>query len=110
MSESKFKYAYWNPKKDAEPGFSRELLSYDMPEDIETYQYPGVDTVVKALDRTAERIPNNNCFGTRVGNDYEWMSFREARETAINLAHGVDALGLAPTVENEGKDWRFMGI
>jgi len=78
MTDSQFKYAYWNTEKDAEPGFSRELHSYDMPAEIETYNYPGVDTVIKAFDRTAERIPNNNCFGTRVGNEYEWMSFREA--------------------------------
>ena len=36
MTDSKFKYAYWNPDVDAEPGYSRELLSYDMPEDINT--------------------------------------------------------------------------
>jgi len=48
-----------------------------MPDNIEEYQYEGVNTVAKALDRTASRVPNNNCFGTRVGNAYEWMSFRE---------------------------------
>lgn len=100
MSESKFKYAYWNMNKDAEPGYSRELISYDMPEDINTTQYPGIDTVIKAIDRTAERIPNNNCFGTRnkESGEYEWMTFREVRETAVHIAHGVEALGLAPTV------------
>ena len=79
MSESKFKYAHWNMDKEQEAGFSRELISEDLPETgIETYNYPGVDTVIKGLDRTAERIPNNNCFGTRVGNEYEWMTFKEA--------------------------------
>ena len=53
-------------------------LNTDMPkEGIDTYQYPGIDTVIKAFDRTAKRIPNKNCFGTRVGNKYEWMSFKE---------------------------------
>jgi hypothetical protein len=109
-SESKFKYAYWNTKVEAEAGFSRELISYDAPEDMETYQYPGVDTIIKGMDRTTNRIPNNNCFGTRVGNAYQWMSFSEARETSISLALGVDALGLAPSFESEGKTWRTIGI
>lgn len=38
------------------------------------------------------------------------MSFREARETAINLAHGVEAFGLAPATDVEGVSWKFMGI
>ena len=75
--EGRFKYAYWSQDTEAEAGYSRELLSYDMPDNIEEYQYEGVNTVAKALDRTASRVPNNNCFGTRVGNEYEWMSFRE---------------------------------
>jgi len=96
---SKFTYANWNMDKEAEPGFSRELISTDMEEGgVETYHYPGVDTVIKGLDRTAARVPNNNCFGTRVGNEYEWMTFAEVKETAVNIAHGVEAFGLAPTV------------
>ena len=77
---------------------------------METYQYPGVDTIIKGMDRTTNRIPNNNCFGTRVGNAYQWMSFTEAREFSIALALGVDALGLAPSFESEGKTWRTVGI
>ena len=38
------------------------------------------------------------------------MSFREARETAVNLAHGVEAFGLAPPTDVEGVNWKFMGI
>jgi hypothetical protein len=69
MSTSKFKYAHWNMDKAQEPGFSRELLSEDISDTgVETYNYPGIDTVIKGFDRTAERVPNNNCFGTRVGN------------------------------------------
>jgi len=74
--KNKFEYAYWS-KEEAEPGFSKELISYDMPENMETYRYPGIDTVIKGLDRTAGRIPDNNCFGTRNGDKYEWMSFKE---------------------------------
>lgn len=80
--DSKFKYAYWNDKKAQEPGYSKELLSYDIPEgtDLETmktYNFEGVDTILKAFNRTVSRIPNNDCYGTRVGNKYEWMSFKE---------------------------------
>ena len=110
MESSKFQYAYWNTEKDAEPGFSRELLSYDMPEEMETYKYPGIDTILKGMDRTADRIPNNNCYGTRVGDKYEWMSFKEARDTSIHLGLGIDALGLAPEFQVEGKTWRTLGL
>lgn len=77
---NKFEYAYWNTKVDAEPGFSRELISTDMPEEMETYKYPGVDTIIKGLDNTTNRIPDGNCFGTRNGDKYEWMSFKQVQE------------------------------
>jgi hypothetical protein len=81
MTDSKFKYAYWNDKKEQMKGFSKELLSYDIPEGtnldtMETFNYEGVDTIRKAFDRTVQRIPNNDMYGTRVGNSYEWMSFK----------------------------------
>ena len=81
MTESKFKYAYWNDKKEPEKGYSRELLAYDIPEgtDLNTmccFNYEGVDTIRKAFDRTVNRIPNNDMYGTRVGDKYEWMSFK----------------------------------
>lgn len=81
-----------------------------MPENLETYKYPGVDTIIKGLERTTGRIPDNNCFGTRNGDKYEWMSFKEVTETSIALAHGVDALGLAPSFEDDGRTWRTLGI
>ena len=62
------------------------------------------------MDRTADRIPNNNCYGTRVGDKYEWMSFKEARDTSIHLGLGIDALGLAPEFQVEGKTWRTLGL
>jgi long-subunit acyl-CoA synthetase (AMP-forming) len=38
------------------------------------------------------------------------MSFREVKETSIALSFGVDAFGLAPSFECEGKTWRTLGI
>jgi long-chain acyl-CoA synthetase len=110
-----FKYAYWNDKKEAEPGYSKELLSYDIPAncDMDTmicYNYDGVDTIVKAFNRTVERIPNNDLFGTRVGDKYEWLTFKETQDQVRALAHGLMALDLCPAVQNEGVDWRFLGI
>jgi hypothetical protein len=92
MDNTKNQYAYWNDKEAAESGYSRELWSYDAPEDLETHAYPGIDTILKGLDRTTERIPDGNCFGTRVGDKYEWMSFKEVKETSIALGLGIDAL------------------
>jgi hypothetical protein len=40
--------------------------------------------------------------GTRVGDKYEWMSFKEVEETARNFAAGADKLGLIPDIEADG--------
>lgn len=48
--------------------------------------------------------------GTRNGDKYEWMTWKEVGEYAENLSHGIMHHGLAPEVEAEGKKWRFIGI
>ena len=100
------------------PGFSHELISSDSAkilnettlDELEAYPYPGMDTGYKLIKRNLERIPNHDVLGTRAGDKYEWLTWRELDETCENLSHGIKAEGLAPEVEAEGKTWRFMGI
>ena len=62
------------------------------------------------LARTAEKLPNHEWLGTKKGDVYEWITFRDGLEIAKNLSLGIKALDLAPQVEAEGKQWRFCGI
>jgi long-chain acyl-CoA synthetase len=104
--------------KDAEPGFSRELISTSTTkildrtdlDTLEVYDTPGVDTLFKAMQSNLERIPNNPWLGTRVGDHYEWMTWTECMDIAQNLSYGIMALDLCPEVEAEDQTWRFMGI
>ena len=62
------------------------------------------------MDRNLKRIPDKPWLGTRVGDHYEWVTWREAMDLSQNLSYGIMALGLCPEIEAEGKNWRFMGI
>lgn len=112
-------YAYWRTDKAKEDGFSHELIANESKdllvstnESLDLQPYEGVDTVLKALRRTAERIPDANYLGTRDGAEYKWMSWKECLEYSENFSHGAKALDLCPEVDGEGDDkkWRFMGI
>jgi long-chain acyl-CoA synthetase len=48
--------------------------------------------------------------GTRNGDKYDWMTWREVSEMAENLSYGFIHHNLAPTVSAEGKDWKFIGL
>jgi len=111
-------YAYWRTDKPKEPGFSHELISNATvgildQTDLDTLDacpFPGIDTCMKAIRRNLERIPHHDLLGTRVGDAYEWNTWREVIAMAEDLSHGIMALKLAPEVEAEGRKWRFMGI
>jgi hypothetical protein len=110
MSESKFNYGYWRTDKPKEAGFSHELISCDTAnilnqtdlDTLESLPFPGVDTLFKAMDRNLKRIPNNPWLGTRVGDHYEWITWKEAMDLSQNLSYGIMALGLCPEVEADG--------
>ena len=126
MHSSKYTYGIWRTDKPKEDGFSHELISPDSYQKTFIEQtnldelfvppFPGVDTITKALQRNAERIPNNDWLGTRNGNKYEWMTFRDAYETSKAISFGFLELGLCP--ENKfddgsdftGRTWRMIGI
>lgn len=111
-------YGEWNFEKEAEPGYTRELISCDTwqimdrtnLEELDVLEHPDVDTMYKALKRTVERIPNNDWLGTRVGNEYKWITFRDGHEMAEALSLGIRHLELCPSIEAEDREWKFMGI
>ena len=59
---------------------------------------PGVDTLLKSLRKLEERIPDHDFFGTRVGDEYQWMTVKEVSEEARLLASGMQAKNLVPLV------------
>ena len=113
-------YAYWRTDKAKEDGFSHELISYDAAKildktDIDTLDvqpYPEINTILKAIRRNVHRTPAADFMGTRVGTEYQWISWKDALEKAECFSHGCKELGLVPENEGEGdgKKWRFMGI
>ena len=93
-ANQEIKYAYWRTDKAKEEGFSHELISYQTDallaeSDLETLDYkpfPGIDTVLKAIRRNVERIPDGNLWGTRVGNEYKWVSWKDGLELSENFS------------------------
>jgi long-chain acyl-CoA synthetase len=104
QTTSKYTYGIWRTDKEKEAGFSHELISPDSYEksfisktnldELWVTPFEGVDTILKALKRNVERIPNNDWLGTRVGDAYEWMTWKDAWDTAEALSHGFVALEL----------------
>ena len=118
-ADSKFKYGYWRTDKEKEPGYSHELISCDsvVLEDrgatldtLEATPPHGGTTLLDGLRRNVARIPNNDFLGTRVGDEYKWMSFREVGDITEHLSYGLVHHGLAPAREFEGREWKFIGI
>ena len=126
MHSSKYTYGIWRTDKEKEPGFSHELTSPDSYhksfiertnlDDLFVPPFEGVDTINKAIARNLERIPNHDWLGTRVGDKYEWMTYRDAVETAKSLSFGFLELGLCPETKfDDGSDatgntWRMIGL
>ena len=112
------KYGYWRTDKPKMEGYSHELIGAETEQilnqtDLDTLDavpYPGVDTMYKAFHRTVQLFPDGEAFGTRVENEYKWMTWKEAAEKAENLSYGIKAMNLAPEFEAEGKMHRMIGI
>ena len=45
-------------------------------EKLEKLPYPGVDTIFKAMKYNVERIPNMELLGTRVKDEYKWLTWK----------------------------------
>ena len=118
MSTDDVVYALWSPNA-AEPGYSRELISKDTRniinlggtiKDLHALPFPGIDTILKSFRRSTEKSPNNDFLGTRVGESYEWLTYKEVYDLQEDFGYGMNALDLAPQVDAEGTKWRFIGI
>lgn len=118
-SKSDIKYTYWRTDKPREKGFSHELISVDSVEilnrggtldNLECAPENGCTTMLQAIRRHKNANPDNEFMGTRVGDEYTWMTWGEAADMAENLSHGFVHHNLAPPVSHEGKDWKFIGI
>lgn len=55
-------------------------------------------------------MPDHQLLGTNVNGKYEWLNFKQVDDLARDFAAGAMALDLAPEVEGEGRQWRFLGI
>lgn len=115
---SDYQYAFWNTDKPKEPGYSHELVAHksveifgkDNLENLDFEPFPGVDTFYAAIQRNVELTPDKDILGTRVGDEYEWITWRELVHDIEHLSYGIVASGLVPDIEAEGKLWKFMGI
>jgi long-subunit acyl-CoA synthetase (AMP-forming) len=112
-------YATWREDLDAEPGYTRELISCDTQalldrgatlDDLYVEDVKGVDTLTKYFKRIAERIPNSDMLGTRKGDIFEWITYKEAYEMSESLAHAMLDKGLESSFEAEERMWNFVGI
>jgi len=103
------KYSYWRTDKDAEEGFSKELISSEFKkyekqttvDELETYPDGGkTKTLYQALMNLNTRSPDHPWLGTKVkkpeGFAYEWISVKETCETVKHIASGMMAMNLAP--------------
>ena len=110
-------YASWRTDKPAEDGFTPELVSLDLnhfngtnADELNTYPFEGVDTMIKAFRRNLKRLPQHPLFGTRIDKKYEWITLSEADVLMKQIAAGFVKLNLVPEVEAEERTWKFMGI
>lgn len=79
-------YGKWRTDVPNDEGYSHELISVDSYalleggktdlEKLETEPYPGVDTLFKAMQYNLEKMPDADLLGTRVGNEYRWITWK----------------------------------
>ena len=79
-------------------------------DDLYALPFDGVDTLYKAMRRNLQKIPNNDMLGTLVGDHYEWMGYKDMVDIAEHYSYGMMALDLAPPIQAEDREWRFIGI
>jgi hypothetical protein len=53
---------------------------------------------LKAFKKNVAEIPDHPWLGTRVGDEYEWVTLREVDAIVSNLSFGFHALGLVPEI------------
>ena len=48
--------------------------------------------------------------GTRVGNEYKWMTWNQVDDKCKHISFGINALDLAPDIHAENQIYKFIGI
>lgn len=95
-------YGTWKEGTQA-PGYSREFISCDFDkiasktntEELRMVNEHGEDNLLDVFTRRAASAEGSLPFlGTRVGNDYQWISYKETYDTAKFLAAGINELNL----------------
>lgn len=118
-SKHEFDYGYWRKDGPKEEGYSYELISSDSKfitanggslDSLVAWPFEGVDTLLKAFRRTANRIPDHPMLGTRAGSKFTWQSWKQVEERAKHISYGMVALNLAPEIAAEDTTYRFIGI
>ena len=117
-NEVGIQYGYWRTDKEPEPGFSHELISMDIAgsntdpdlDKLDFEPFPGVNTLYKAMLRNIEIMPGADMIGSRIGDKYEWITWRECLTLAEDFGHGVKSMRLCGEVGAEGRTWNFVGI
>jgi len=104
----KYTYGYWRKDVPREEGFSHEFISNDTAKYIKAtgttidtldgVLYEGVDTLLKAFKKNVNEIPSHPWLGTRVGDEYQWVTMKEVDEIVTNLSIGFNTLGLIPKI------------
>ena len=88
-------------------------------EELECWTDKSMNTMYKGLMRLYKEMPNHPLLGTKVFGEnekgemkpmYRWMKVKDAIDQCKYFAAGCMKLGLLPTVQSEGKEWRFLGI
>jgi hypothetical protein len=114
------KHGKWRIDKEPEEGFTRELynprvekyLGNTNLDEIKIFQHPELVTMYHILERTLQRIPNNDWIGERVSDRVEdgwkYSTFREISDAAKMYSLGVVQMDLCPPVQVEGREHRFM--
>ena len=90
------KYASWNQAKEKEEGFSKELISthFDLYrgsttlDELECWLDKNLNTVYKGFCKNYREIPDHPLLGTKVGDAYQWSTFRECFEITKDFASG----------------------
>jgi long-chain acyl-CoA synthetase len=70
----------------------------------------GIHTLYDMFTRSVQKFPEKNCLGTRVGDTYQWLSYKETAELAGAIGSamaqiGVEAHGRAGVYGANSAEW-----
>ena len=123
--ERHVQYGVWRTDKQADPGFSKELVHCDIPEDCydNLDNLPILNTSFNSINdvflQQCRDRPNSRLFGTRKVNSdgsfgaYEWQTYGDVFVIYEEIAKGCKDLQLlepVPGINEDGKSWAFCGI